>query len=210
MARMQRFEVSLHDTVKLLTSRAPLDSTAIYPITRYPNQSYETGKIENLSRPYLCLVNSTWARWWRSSLSQVGSYFLIVFASTSSAWWRLASCSPIHHYGRDPSAKLHMATISKWVASIKHRNSSRCFTWASTSSSMTNTTWRDKDHGLYGIFLLMQAHGKIPNHSYKCHTHISRDTKSHLVHLVALCVDHSLDQPYIFSSYFLQMMMSWR
>ena len=37
MARMQRFELSLNDTVKLLTSRAPLDSTVTYPMTRSPS-----------------------------------------------------------------------------------------------------------------------------------------------------------------------------
>ena len=31
MARMQWFELSSNDPIKLLTSRAPLDSTAIYP-----------------------------------------------------------------------------------------------------------------------------------------------------------------------------------
>ena len=36
-------------------SRAPLDSTVNYPITRSPNKHHETGKIENLSRSYLCL-----------------------------------------------------------------------------------------------------------------------------------------------------------
>ena len=36
-------------------SRAPLDSTAIYPITRSHNYHHETGKRENLSRSYLCL-----------------------------------------------------------------------------------------------------------------------------------------------------------
>ena len=55
MPRMQRFELSLNDTIKLLTSRAPLDSTVIYPITRSPNKHHETGKRENLSRSYLCL-----------------------------------------------------------------------------------------------------------------------------------------------------------
>ena len=39
MPRMQRFELSLNDMVKLLTSRAPLDSTVIYPITRSPNNT---------------------------------------------------------------------------------------------------------------------------------------------------------------------------
>ena len=36
---MQRFELSLNDMVKLLTSRAPLDSTVIYPITQSPNNT---------------------------------------------------------------------------------------------------------------------------------------------------------------------------
>ena len=37
-------------------SRAPLDSTAIYPITRSLTKHNETGKIETLSRSYLCLA----------------------------------------------------------------------------------------------------------------------------------------------------------
>ena len=37
--------------------RAPLDSTAIDPITRSPNYHHETGKIENLSRANLCLAH---------------------------------------------------------------------------------------------------------------------------------------------------------
>ena len=76
MARMQRFELSLNNTVKLLTSRDPLDSTAIYPITRSPNNHHETGKQENLSRSYLCLAHSTWARWWRPLFSSRWNTFL--------------------------------------------------------------------------------------------------------------------------------------
>ena len=37
--------------------RAPLDSTAIDPITRSPNYHHETGKIGNLSRANLCLAH---------------------------------------------------------------------------------------------------------------------------------------------------------
>jgi len=37
MAMMQRFEQSLNDTVELLTSRASLDSTVIYPKPGLPN-----------------------------------------------------------------------------------------------------------------------------------------------------------------------------
>ena len=34
----------------------PLDSMSIDPITPSPNYHHETGKIENLSRPNLCLA----------------------------------------------------------------------------------------------------------------------------------------------------------
>ena len=40
------------------SSRAPLDSMAIDPITRSPNYHHETGKIENPSRENLCLSHS--------------------------------------------------------------------------------------------------------------------------------------------------------
>ena len=55
-ARMQWFELSAIRSS--YSSRAPLDSTAIGPITRSPNCHYETGKIENLSRANLCLAQS--------------------------------------------------------------------------------------------------------------------------------------------------------
>ena len=55
-ARMQWFELST--TIRSsYSSRAPLDSTAIDPITRSPNYHHETGKIENLSRANLCLAH---------------------------------------------------------------------------------------------------------------------------------------------------------
>ena len=53
-ARMQWFELSTNDTIKLLI-KIPLDSMTIDPITRSPNYHHETGKIENLSRANLCL-----------------------------------------------------------------------------------------------------------------------------------------------------------
>ena len=37
---------------------APLDSTAIYPITRSLNKHHETSKIENISRSYLRLIHN--------------------------------------------------------------------------------------------------------------------------------------------------------
>ena len=56
-ARMQWFELSTNDTIKLLI-KSPLDSTAIDPITGSPNYHHETRKIENLSRANLCFAQS--------------------------------------------------------------------------------------------------------------------------------------------------------
>src|SRR5215216_3850449 len=39
------------------SSRAPLDSTTIDPITRSPNYHHKTGKMENLSWANLCLAH---------------------------------------------------------------------------------------------------------------------------------------------------------
>ena len=51
LSSLQRYDKATH-------LRAPLDSTAIDPITRSPNNyHYETGKIENLSRANLCLAH---------------------------------------------------------------------------------------------------------------------------------------------------------
>jgi len=51
LSSLRRYDKATH-------SRAPLDSTAIDPITRSPNNyHYETGKIENLSRANLCLAH---------------------------------------------------------------------------------------------------------------------------------------------------------
>ena len=55
-ARMQWFELSANDTIKLLIE-SPLDSMTIDPITRSPNYHHEIGKIENLSRANLCLAH---------------------------------------------------------------------------------------------------------------------------------------------------------
>ena len=44
--------------------KAPLDSAAIYPITRSPNNHLETGERKNLARPYLCLAHPAWSWWW--------------------------------------------------------------------------------------------------------------------------------------------------
>ena len=131
MARMQRFEVSLNDTVKLLTSRAPLDSTAIYPITRSPNNHHETGKQENLSRSYLCLAHSTWARWWRHLFSSRWNTFLdcarLYLLDEDSH-----KLSSILNMGEPHLAHLHISITIKYMASFKNIESSIWPSWTCT------------------------------------------------------------------------------
>jgi hypothetical protein len=112
---MQRFELSLNNTNKLLT-REPL-LIVRQSILKPSLPHYEAGKKEILSRTYLSLAHYTWARWWRSWSSQVGLPFLIVLAR-----WSLADCSPILHYGRDTSRNIFTCPLppnghrasSKW------------------------------------------------------------------------------------------------
>ena len=106
------------------SSRAPLDSTAIDPITRSPNYHHETGKIEKpiKDKPLPC-TKSTWARWWRSWLPQVGPPFLVVLAR-----WRLVDFSPILHYGWATLPHIFTSPLSpQWTTSFKHLLSSWCF-----------------------------------------------------------------------------------
>ena len=88
---------------KVTHSRAPLDSTVNYPITRSPNKHHETGKIENLSRSYLYLAHSTWARWWWSCPCppQVGTPFLIVLTPSYSS--------------RHPCNRLNSLMTNLWI-----------------------------------------------------------------------------------------------
>ena len=59
--------------------------------------------------------------------SQAGNPFLILFA-----WWRLANCSPILHYGEAIIWKyLHKSITSKCMASFKH-GYCRCSSWTCT------------------------------------------------------------------------------
>ena len=88
-------------------SRAPLDSTAIYPKPGLPTL-HETGKIETLSRLYLCLEHPTWAWCRRSWHLQDGTPFLIALA-----WWSLETCSPILH-GEASSSNLSSSFHDCW------------------------------------------------------------------------------------------------
>ena len=76
--------------------------------------NHESGKKETLSRANLNFAHSTWARWWRSWPQQDGTPFLIVLA-----WWSLADCSPIIHYGwASSSVQLHISMNTyEWQAS---------------------------------------------------------------------------------------------
>jgi hypothetical protein len=93
---MQRSELSPNDTIRLLT-REPLLIVRLSILKPGLPNTMRLVK-ETLSRLYLCLAHSTWARWWRSWSSQVGLPFLIALA-----WWSLADCSPILHYGWETS-----------------------------------------------------------------------------------------------------------
>ena len=73
-------------------SRAPLNSTPIYPIA--------------LSRSYLCLEHSIWVRWWLSwSLQVVHLSWLRVQAHV---WWRLLQILPHAHNGRVSLSSIFM------------------------------------------------------------------------------------------------------
>ena len=160
MARMQRFEVSLNDTVKLLTSRAPLDSTAIYPITRSPNNHHETGKQENLSRSYLCLAHSTWARWWRPLFSSRWNTFLdcarLYLLDEDSH-----KLSSILNMGEPHLAHLHISITIKYMASFKNIVSSIWPSWTCTTTLSTlNITSSTLDlHYFILLFALKPTYG---------------------------------------------------
>jgi hypothetical protein len=49
---------SLRRCDQVTQQKAPLDSAAIYPITRSPNKHLETSKKENLARTYIFLEHS--------------------------------------------------------------------------------------------------------------------------------------------------------
>ena len=109
-----------------------------------------------------------------------------------------------------------MNIISKWVASFKPRISSRCSSWTCASQHWWRSPLYVIDHGPYEIFIWCKPMERYLTIHINA-THISwvssqklygqlltvpRDTWSHLVHLVALCVDQYLDQTCIFTSIF--------
>jgi hypothetical protein len=154
-------------------------------------------------------MKSTWARWWRSWLPQVGPPFLIVLAR-----WRQVDCSPILHYGWATLRHIFTSPLSpQWTASFKHVIASWCSTWTCT----TQPWWRSPLdvilHGLYEIFLLTQSHGDIPNptkNSHKDHGLVHKAQWTMLTipwdHLIPLGTSSMLC---VISSLFIKM-MSWR
>ena len=74
---------------------------------------------------------STWARWRRSWLPQVGPPFLIALAR-----WRLDDCSPIVHYGWATLRLIFTSPLTpQWMERFKHLISSWCSTWTCTRQS---------------------------------------------------------------------------
>ena len=117
MARMQRFEVSLNDTVKLLTSRAPLDSTAIYPITRSPTNTMRPVKDKTYQDHTFALRIPLELDYDDLCSPQDGTPFLIVFACTCLTKTHISS----HPYSIWESLIWHIFTYplpsSIWQAS---------------------------------------------------------------------------------------------
>ena len=79
--------------------REPLLIVRLSILNPVSHHHHETGKRENLSRSYLCLAHSTWARWWRSCPSQVGTPFLIAYSC--SCLMKTHKLLTHTQYGRD-------------------------------------------------------------------------------------------------------------
>ena len=109
--------------------KAPLDSAAIYPITRSLNKHLETGKKENLARPYLCLAHPAWSWWQRFKLhsSRNASLDHCCFVKTHN----LLPHTPL--WDSFIKEHLHMSIITKWTPGFKHMIFSRCLSWTCPS-----------------------------------------------------------------------------
>jgi hypothetical protein len=84
---------SLRQCDQVTQSKAPLDSVAIYPITRSPNKHLETGKRKTYEGQTFSLCIPLELDDDASCFRQARMLHLIIVAS-----WRLPICSPIHHY----------------------------------------------------------------------------------------------------------------
>ena len=139
MPSMQRFELS----TKIWSSyhlRAPLDSTANYPIPQSPTN--DTGKIETLSRSYLWLEQSSWARWCQCWSHQDGSPFLIVTCTCSME--TPPNTPPYTIMGEPclaPSSRIHCKLQANDI--FRYGLSWTCTTW---SSRCVDQTWLHSLH----------------------------------------------------------------
>ena len=111
--------------------KAPLNSAAIYPITRSPNNHLETGERKNLARPYLCLAHPAWSWWWCFMLHSSRNASLDQFAP-----WRHIVCSPIHHYGIASLSISSHVHYHQMDGSFKHMVLLRRSSW-----TCPNQTW---------------------------------------------------------------------
>jgi hypothetical protein len=85
---------SLRQCDQVTQPKAPLDSTAIYPITRSPNKHLEIGKRKTYQVQTFSLCIPLDVDDDASCFRQAGMLHLIIVAS-----WRFPICSPIHHHG---------------------------------------------------------------------------------------------------------------
>ena len=135
-------------------SRAPLDSTAIYPKPGLPTLQ-ETGKIETLSRSYLCLEHPTWAWCRRSCHLQDGTPFLFALARTCL----MKTCKMLPH---TPWGNLFFELVFiipwawGWQASSM-RSSRDGASWARPSSSLleVDPSWCNSLHMSWSTFKLL-------------------------------------------------------
>ena len=123
--------------------RAPLDSTAIDPITRSPNYHHETGKIENLSRANLCLAHGPL----ELDDDDLDSLKLTIFFD-SVGLVKTSKLLPHTLLWASYSSHIFTGPLSpQRTTSFKHLISSWCSTW--TCTPQPNPTKNShKDHGL--------------------------------------------------------------
>ena len=159
---------ALHkDAIKLLTWELLLivRRLSYNPVS---HKQQETGKIETLSRSYIFLAHSTWARWWRSWSLQVDHLSWLHFA-----WWRLTYRSPIH---QDGSASLR--NIFTWPLSPNGLQASSIWYLLDAHLELAHLNL-DDDHHLTSSFMSYKKSSfwckpmeRYLTPTKECHTHI--------------------------------------
>jgi hypothetical protein len=154
----QRFDLSPNDTNKLLTQE-PLLIVRL-SILKPGLPHYKTGKKETLSRSYLYLLHSTWARWWWYWLPQNGTPFFF-HACSHLLHEDISKYSPIPQYGRDLLRSISMSpfhyldfVFAQWID--QHFTSSYfSINMMSWECALDLTPYYSSRHTLYRLNSLM-------------------------------------------------------